>query len=251
MRTNLNEHCPKCGRLYNGYWSWCICPATHRSPALRITSPVDLHSIKTKARKHWKWLAASALGVAWITLSCGLSVLPMKPVCTSITMAIRGLLSPIATQAQPRTNNIKTASTSLKNGLLLRPTFKNSSALCERQIKAIKSAISTAESMANSAVLTITSVYSITPSMTNICGRTIKVSIRTPLPNSKNTGRTALPPVQNLPYRMPPTLPAIASRKLPANVLMTTTYAATKTAKRTGYCQNTSACPPDAANLQE
>ncbi len=214
--------------------------------------PVDLLSIKAKARKHWKWLAASALAVAWITASCGVSALSTKPVCTSITMAIRGLLSHTATPPNAQQNNSKTATTSRQNNPLLPLTSATSSALCERQIRATKSAISTAENMANSAVLTITYVYSITPSTTNICGRMTKASIHIPQKNSTATGRSGSLLAQNLPWTMPLIRPATASKKSQANAPRTTTNGSiTIPVKHGGSCLNMSACPQDAANHQE
>ncbi len=202
-------------------------------------------------RKHWKWLAASALGVAWITVSCGASALSTRPVCTSIETAIRGLLLPIATPLPAPTNNTKTVTTFRPTSLSPLPMSANSSALCERQTKAIKSAISTAESMANSAVLTITSVYSITPSKTNICGRMIKASIHIPQPNSSSTGRTVLLHAQNSLWTTPPTQQATASKKSLEHGHRNTIYGVTSTGKPTGYCQNTYECLPDAESHRD
>ncbi len=214
--------------------------------------PADLRSIKAKARKHWKWLAVSALGVAWIILSCGASALSTKPVCISITMAIRGLFSHTATLPNVQQNNSKTATTYRQNNPLLPRTSATSSALCERQIRATKSAISTAENMANSAVLTITYVYSITPSTTNICGRMTKASIHIPQKNSTAIGRTASLLAQNSLWTMPLTLRATASKKSQANAPRTITNGSiTIPVKHGGSCLNMSACLQDAVNHQE
>ncbi len=169
---------------------------------------MDWYSIKAALRRHWKWLAVSALVVASITLSCGQSVLSTSPVCISINMAIRGLLLPIATPEPVPMNNSKQDNIYRKTCLSGPRTCQNSFGLCADKIKTTKFATSTVANTANLAVPTITSVSLITRLMIFNSLRTTRDSTLTLARHWKNSGRTASRPWPNL-----TTIPRLILRK--------------------------------------
>ncbi len=221
--------------------------ASLRLKAIRTASQAALPSIKQTAMNCCKLLAGSVLAVVAITLSCGQFGLSTNPVCTSITTAIRGLLLPIEMPTPAPSNNIKTDTLFPKNDLLHLPMYPSFSALSEKQIRIIKSVISTAVNMGilnSEHDPTITSASSIIPSMTSNYSRTTKDSTPTPHPAWTNIGLTGSPPLLNSTTGLLLIQPDIYFPKLPAKEPKITICAATNTARRTGSYLNIPACPP-------
>jgi len=191
----------------------------------------------------WKWLVVSVLAVVWITASCGLSASSTKPLCTSITSAIRGLLSRTETDQPATKSNTKTDTTSTNTTSFNLPTSPTSFAHYAEEMRIIKSAISTAASMAT--IIndrTIISASSITPSTTNISGRTMKDFTLTLQLNSKNTGHGGSPPWPNSMCERLLIRPVTHSKKLLAKEPETIIYDATSMARRTGFFPNIYGC---------
>lgn len=225
---------------------------------------MDWYSIKAALRKHWKWLAVSALVVASITASCGQSVLSTSPVCISINMAIRGLLLPIATPQPAQKNNSMMDTTSIKiiNSDLL--TSQNSSERLGAQqmsknatrkrggSKAIVQKQFATSIVANTATLvdrTITSASLITRLMIFNSLTTKRDCILTRVRHWKNSGLMASPRVRSLTTAMRLTLPATYLKKSPGNALAIITCDATNTAWPTGLNPNSYVCLPATKNL--
>ncbi len=219
-----------------------MCPASRPSKDTKTPPPAAGSGIKKAARRHWKWLAVAALAVASTMLSCGLSASSTSPICISINKAIALLLLPIATQNNAPANNIYEANTSPLTTLLNLTTCKNSSDGFGN-LSNTKSAISIAENMATKTKdLTTTSVYSTINSTTSNYGKIRKDFTPSHLTRWRNYGRSGSQPYKLLTSKRPPTLRDTRSKKLPAKKPMNTTYAATKTAKRSGYFQSTYEC---------
>jgi len=210
------------------------------------------HSIKEALRKHWKWLAVSALAVGSITLSCGRSESSTNLICTSITRAIALLLSHTETPTNAPKNNTKMDTLFHPITHFDRMMYKNSfghsekarlNSLKNKNAPSTKSAISIAESMATKTnALTIISVSSTISLTTKPSGRMTRVSTHILQKNLKNFGRGDSPRSKRLTSRQRRTVQNTHSKKLPAKKQKNTICDAMKMAKPTGYFQNISAC---------
>ncbi len=204
---------------------------------------MDSPSKKSALRRHWKWLAVSALGVAWIISSCGRLESSTNPICTSITTAIHGLLSLIGTQENATKNNIKTDVTYRPITLLNPHTYQNSSAHYVKLTPITRFGTFTAENMVRKTKdLTITYVCSIIHLTTKYSKKTTKASIRTPARRWRNIGRTVSQPLRNLISGRPHTQQVTASKKSQAKKPGIIISVAMSTEKPTGYFPNIFEC---------
>ncbi len=204
---------------------------------------MDLHSTRKALRKHWKWLAVSALVVAWITASCGQYALSTSRTCTSITTAIRGLLLHIENPGTVQPSNTKTDNTSRRIILSDLQTSVNSFARYENKIQIIKSAISIA---VNTATITkdliITSVCLTTRSRTNNYLKMRKGYIHIRALLWRNSGLTDSLPWQNLTSKLPAIRLAIRLKKSREKGPWTIISGAMSTEKPIGYYLSTAEC---------
>jgi len=224
------------------------CPVTRLSKAIRISLQAALSLIQKMRPIKWKWLAVSALVAASIIASCGQSESCTRPLCTSISMAIRGLL--LHTEApQPAHKNNSIADITYQKTTHYTPRIcKNSFAHCEKQIKITKSDTFTVANTAHWADPIIISVYSTIPSRIWNFGKTIRVCTPSLQKHFKNIGPTASAHALTSIYKTPLILPVTHLKKLPAKGPMIITYATTKTAKPSGFCRNTYGCRPVVGN---
>ncbi len=202
-------------------------------------------SIKETLIAKWKWLVVSALAVAWITASCGVSESFTKPVCTVITTAIHGLLSRTATPTPVPTNNLEPATTSIDTINYNPHTSPTSSARCGEQIKITKYATSTAANTATQrkgSGRIITSAYLIIRSTINTSGKMTRGYTHTPLNHFKNTGPGDLPQWPNSICERRLIPPVTLSKKSREKEPKITICDVTNMAKPIGSYPNTYAC---------
>ncbi len=229
--------------LQHGAATACKCLATLHSKAIKTVLRAALHSIKEALRKHWRWLAVSALVAASTMLSCGASVLSTRPVCTTINTAIASLLLPIGIRMNAPTSNSDENITSHTTTLFAPATFRNSyGAYAKTSPK--KYAISTAENTETKTNARITiSASSINPSKTKRYSRMMKASTPTLHQLWTDFGHTASQ-LSRLSILKPPLTPQnILLRKLPANKHGIITCVVTNTVKHSGFYLSTYECP--------
>jgi len=209
----------------------------------------DSLSKKQARRKHFKWLAVSALVAALIIALCGPSGSCTNPLCTWIQTVMPLLPSPTETPQNAPQGNLKEGNISPLITHYDQSTFQNLYDDCVNP-SAIKSAISIAENMATKTNdLIIISASSIMPFMTDECSKMMKAFILIHLKASKNSGLSDSQRFKNLTLK-PPRIPRNTHlKKSPAKKQKSTIFVATNMEMRTGCCQNIYACQPAAKNL--
>ncbi len=214
-----------------------------------MRSPVDGNTIKAVLLKRWKWLVISALVVAWITGSCGQSVLSTNPSCTWITSAIRGLLLPTETLGTVQKNNSKKDNSSRPITLYARPMYQNSYGPYENKTRNIKSAISIAENTGSSTNdLTIMYVCSITHSTISNYSKTTRASTHIQARLLINYGLMASLPLLNSTSKQPAIRLVMSSKKSQADAPPIIISVVTNTERPIGSVLSTYECRQDGEN---